>query len=64
MRGILSTAPLDLVDFFLDFERLQVVELGLMGLELGVELVFARFFLQKGRLEILHPPLGGGIGAG
>lgn len=48
MRSILSTAPLDLVYLFLDFERLQVVKLGLMGLKLGVEFVFARFFLQKG----------------
>lgn len=46
MRSILSTAPLDLVYLFLDFERLQVVKLGLMGLELGVEFVFAGFFLQ------------------
>lgn len=49
MRSILSTAPLDLVYLFLDFERLQVVKLGLMGLELGVKFVFARFFLKRVR---------------
>jgi hypothetical protein len=47
MRGILPTAPLDLVDLFLDFERLEVVKLGLVGLKLGVKFIFARFFLQK-----------------
>ena len=53
MRGILSATPLDLVDLLFDFEGLQVVELGLVGLELGVEFVFARFFLlyRKERAE-------------
>ena len=41
MRRVLSTAPLDLVDLLLDLERLEVVELGLVRLELGMELVFA-----------------------
>lgn len=45
MRGILSAAPLDLVDLLFDLEGLEVIELGLVGLELGMELVFAGFFL-------------------
>jgi hypothetical protein len=45
MRGILAAAPFDLVDLFFDLERFQVVELGFVRLELGVELVFAGFFL-------------------
>ena len=45
MRCILATTPLDLVDLFFDFERLEVVELGLVRLELGVELVFASLLL-------------------
>jgi hypothetical protein len=43
--GILSTAPFDLVDFFLDFQRLEIVELGFVGLELCVEFVLARLLL-------------------
>ena len=46
MRGILSFAPLDLVDLLLNFERLKVVEFWFVRLELGVELVFASFFLD------------------
>ena len=46
MGSILSSAPLDLVDLFLDLERFVVVELGLVGLELGVELVLAALFLM------------------
>jgi hypothetical protein len=45
VRSILSFAPLDLVDLLFDFEGLQVVEFGLVRLELGMELVFARLFL-------------------
>lgn len=45
MRRVLALAPLDLVDLLLDLEGLEVVEFGLVGLELGVELVFAGFFL-------------------
>jgi hypothetical protein len=43
--GILSPAPLDLVDLLLDLQRLEVVELGFVGLEFGVELVLASLFL-------------------
>lgn len=43
--GILSSTPLDLVDLLFDFERLEVIELGLVRLELGVEFVLAGFFL-------------------
>lgn len=45
--GILPSAPLDFVDLLLDLQRLEVVELGLVGLELGVELILARFLLQR-----------------
>lgn len=45
VSGVLPSAPLDLVDLFLDLERLEVVELGLVRLELGMELVFAALFL-------------------
>lgn len=45
VSSILSFAPLDLVDLFFDFERLEVVELWLVRLELGVELVLAALFL-------------------
>ena len=48
MRRVLPFAPLDLVDLLLDLQRLEVVEFGLMGLELGVELVLAILFLQGG----------------
>ena len=44
---ILPPAPLDLVDLLLDLERLEVVKFRFMRLELGVELVFARFFLSQ-----------------
>lgn len=43
--GILPSAPLDFVDFLLYFERLEVIELWLVGLKLGVEFVFACLLL-------------------
>jgi hypothetical protein len=46
VRGVLSPAPLDFVDLLFDLERLEIVEFGLMGLELGMEFVFAGFFLM------------------
>jgi len=46
MGGVLSSAPLDLVDLLLDFKRFEIVELGFMGLEFCVELVFAASFLS------------------
>lgn len=45
MRSILPPAPADLVDFLFNLERLQVVELGLVRLELGVEAVLAPLLL-------------------
>lgn len=36
---ILLWQPLDLVDFFLNFQALQIVELGLMALESAVNIV-------------------------
>lgn len=61
MGGILSTTPLNLVDLFFDLEGFEVIELGLMGLELGVELVFARLFLLHRQLfdarsKVQNPP--------
>jgi hypothetical protein len=46
--SVLPPAPLDLVDLFLYLQRLEVIELGLVRLELGVELVFAGLFLSWG----------------
>jgi hypothetical protein len=45
VRRVLAPAPLDLVDLFFNLQTLQVVELGLVRLKLGVELVLASFFL-------------------
>lgn len=47
MRGILSPAPLDLVDLFFDFEGFEVIEFGFVRLKLGMELVFAGLFLRE-----------------
>ncbi len=51
MGGILSPAPLDFVDLLLYLQRLQVVELWLMGLKLGVEFIFTCFLLLPVRLN-------------
>ena len=45
MRGVLSSTPLDLVDLLFYLQGFQVIELGFMRLELGVEFVFASFLL-------------------
>lgn len=45
MRGILPSTPLNLVYLLFYFQGLEVVELGLMRLEFGVELVLASLFL-------------------
>ena len=45
MRRILAATPLDLVDLLLNLKRLQVVKLGLVRLELGMELVLASLLL-------------------
>jgi hypothetical protein len=47
MGGVLSSAPLDLVDLLLYFQRLEVIELGFMRLKFCVELVLASLFLRK-----------------
>lgn len=44
VRCVLTLAPPDLVDLLLNLERLEVVELGLVALELRVELVLAALF--------------------
>jgi hypothetical protein len=49
MRRILSFTPSNLVDLLLNLERLEVVELWLVRLELGVKFVFAAFFLVDPR---------------
>lgn len=46
MRGVLSSTPLDLVDLLFYLQGFQVIELGLMRLELGVEFVFTCFLLS------------------
>ena len=46
MGSILSPAPLDLVDLLFYLERLEVIELGFVGLELGMKFVLAGFLLQ------------------
>ena len=46
MGSILSSAPLDLVDLLLDFQRLEIIELGIVGLKFCVKLVLAAFFLR------------------
>ena len=45
MGGILSPTPLDLVDFLFYLQGFQVIELGLMRLEFGMEFVLASFLL-------------------
>jgi hypothetical protein len=52
----LPAAPLDLVDLLFDLERFQVIELRLVRLEFGVELVLAGFFLR-----LISPSAGEGI---
>lgn len=47
MRGVLTFAPLDLVDLLFYFERLEIVEFGFVRLEFSVELVLAGFFLHS-----------------
>jgi hypothetical protein len=50
MGLILSFAPLDLIDLFLNFEGFEIVKLGLVGLEFGVEFILAALFLvDRGR---------------
>lgn len=41
VRGVLALAPPDLVDLLLDLQALEVVKLGFVALEFGVELVLA-----------------------
>lgn len=53
MRGILSSAPLDLVDLLFYFKGLQVIELWLVGLKFCMELILAGFFLEDVRYSVL-----------
>ena len=45
MRGVLSLAPLDFIDLLFYLQGFQIIELGLVRLELRVEFVFASFLL-------------------
>jgi hypothetical protein len=54
MGGILPFAPLDLVDLLLDFQGLEIIEFGLMRLELGVKLVLAALFLRHTAMIDVH----------
>jgi hypothetical protein len=49
---VLSLAPSNLVDLLLNFERLEIIELWLMRLKLGVELVFAALLLNGRDLKV------------
>lgn len=51
MSGILLFTPSNLVDLLFNFQRLEVVKLGLVRLELGVELVLAALFLSTSPWE-------------
>lgn len=46
MCRVLPLAPFDAVDLLLNFEGFEVVEFGLMRLELCIKFVFAALFLQ------------------
>ena len=46
MRRVLALAPLDPIDLLLDLERLEVIELWLVRLKLGMKLILASFFLR------------------
>ena len=56
VRLVLAPAPANLVDLFLNLERLEVVKFGLVRLEFGVELVFACLFLALMTLKEHHTP--------
>ena len=45
MRRVLPSTPFDLIYLFFYLERLQIIEFGLVRLELCVEFVLAGFFL-------------------
>jgi hypothetical protein len=44
--GILTAAPFNLVDLLLDLQGLEIIELGLVRLKLGVKLVLAGLLLR------------------
>lgn len=52
MRCILAATPFDFVDLLLNLKRLEVVELGLVRLELGVKLVFTGLLLEGFQLSL------------
>jgi hypothetical protein len=49
MRRILSFTPSNLVDLLLNLERLEIVKLWFVRLELGIKFVFTAFFLVDSR---------------
>jgi hypothetical protein len=52
MRGILPTTPLDFVDLLFYLQRFEIIEFGLVGLELGMKLVFASLLLRRVSEEV------------
>lgn len=62
MSLVLSRTPLDLVDFLLDFQRLEVVKLRFMRLEFGIKLIFTALLLWWGiNQEPRRTQLGGAV---
>ena len=52
MSSILSLAPADLVDFFFNFERFEIVEFRLVRLELGMKAVLTALLFARGMTGI------------
>jgi hypothetical protein len=48
VRSVLPPTPFDLVYLLFYFEGFEVIEFGLVRLELGMEFILARFLLQAG----------------
>lgn len=63
MGSVLSPAPFDLVDLLFYLERFEIIELGLVRLELGVELVLASLFLPRASARVAVESKGG-VGSG
>lgn len=50
---VLSFTPFDLIDLFFNFQTLQIIKLGFMGLELGVKTILAILFLLYRSMHML-----------
>lgn len=46
MGCVLSSTPFDFIYLLLNLQRLQVIKLGLVGLEFGMKFVFTGFLLH------------------